>query len=381
MRAAIIGCGKQADAHAAQIKKIQGCDLVCVCDSELLLAKQLAERFVVEKCFEKTSDLLRVARPNVVHIITPPRSHFPIAKECLEAGCHVLVEKPFTVDYQEAETLITLALSKNLKLTVGHHHQFSDVSLRMRELVGKGFLGNQVVHMESTFGYDFTDERYAKALLGDKTHWVRRLPGNLLHNIISHPVSKVAEYLTDCKPKVIAYGFSSRFLRNMEEGDITDELRAIISDSDSGATAYLTFSSQISPIHHQLRVFGSGNSLVADFTNETLIEMRKRQFKSYLNHILPPIVYGRQYLRQAVGNVRRFVTKVLNFESGRKRLIESFYASIRENRAEPIPYSEILRTAWIMDEIFRQLKQGGSEADIRRLPDARVIGEIASVRK
>src|SRR5439155_19465493 len=97
LRVAIVGCGKIADAHAAQIRRMPQCDLVGVCDREELMARQLAERFGAKRCFVDLDDLLREATPDVVHITTPPQSHFDIARRCLEHGSHVYVEKPFTL--------------------------------------------------------------------------------------------------------------------------------------------------------------------------------------------------------------------------------------------------------------------------------------------
>jgi predicted dehydrogenase len=97
LRVAIVGCGKIADSHADQIRRIPGCEIVGVCDREPLMAKQLYERFPIKKYFSDLGQLLAEARPDVVHITTPPESHFGIAKLCLESGCHVYVEKPFTL--------------------------------------------------------------------------------------------------------------------------------------------------------------------------------------------------------------------------------------------------------------------------------------------
>src|SRR5688572_12588724 len=99
----IIGCGKIADVHAEQIRHTPGCHLVAVCDREPLMALQLAERFGVDRTFVDSDDLLTQMKPDVVHITTPPQSHHAIARRCLEAGSHVYVEKPFTLDAREAE--------------------------------------------------------------------------------------------------------------------------------------------------------------------------------------------------------------------------------------------------------------------------------------
>ncbi len=148
----------------------------------------------------------------MVHITTPPESHFDIARCCLEQGCHVYVEKPFTLDAEQAQRLIALAKEKGLKLTVGHNYQFSHAARRMRALIESGYLGGPPVHMESYYGYDLGDASYARALLGDSHHWVRRLPGQLLQNVISHGIARIAEFLSCDDPRVIAYGSVSPLL-------------------------------------------------------------------------------------------------------------------------------------------------------------------------
>ena len=60
--------------------------------------------------------------------------------------------------------------------------------------------------MESYYGYELAMSGYAGAVLGDKQHWVRRLPGKLFHNIISHGIARIAEFMTGDSPHVIAHG-------------------------------------------------------------------------------------------------------------------------------------------------------------------------------
>ena len=141
LKAAIVGCGKIADAHATQILRAGDCEIVGVCDREPLMARQLYERFPIKAYFGDVAELLREARPDVVHITTPPGSHFEIARLCLEHGSHVYVEKPFTIDAAEAQRLISLASQKGLKLTVGHNYQFSHAARRLRALAQSGYLG------------------------------------------------------------------------------------------------------------------------------------------------------------------------------------------------------------------------------------------------
>ena len=354
LRVAIVGCGKIADDHASQIGRIKDCEIVGVCDREPLMARQLAERFPVRAWFGDLNELLRVARPDVVHVTTPPASHFEIAKRCLESGCHVYVEKPFTVDEAEAQSLVAIAETAGLKLTAGHDDQFRHVARRMRKLVRSGFLGSGPVHMESYYCYELGPSDYAGAFLGDKKHWVRKLPGKLLQNNISHGIARIAEFLTTESPEVIAHGFTSRFLREAGESEIVDELRVIISE-EGRVTAYFTFSSQMRPDLHQFRIYGARNSLILDQDQETLVKLRGQRFKSYTEKFVPPVLMAREYLANLGTNLRTFWARNFHMKAGMKHLIESFYRSIVEGTPVPIPYREILLTARIMDTIFSQL--------------------------
>jgi len=360
LKVAIVGCGKIADAHVSQIQKLEACEIVGVCDREPLMAKQLYERFPIKAYFTDVLELVTEARPDVVHITTPPESHFDLARFCLENRCNVYVEKPFTLDADEAQQLVDLANQHGLKLTVGHNYQFSHAARRMRALVESGYLGGPPVHMESSHGYDLGDPSYARALLGDKRHWVRTLPGKLLHNIISHGIARIAEFLTSDNPRVIAHGFSSSLLKGIGETDIVDELRVVISDGER-TTAYFTFSSQMRPSLHEFRIYGPKNGLVLDQDHEIVLMLRGVKFKSYADHFIPPVLLAKQHLGNLLGNLKLFLARDFHMDSGMKCLIESFYRSIRQSTPVPIPYREILLTAKIMDAIFDQVRAGQSQ--------------------
>ncbi len=353
IRVGIVGCGRIADAHAIEINKIPDCQLVGVCDKEILMAKQLAERFGVKGSFDDLNEFLDVTKPDAVHITTQPQNHFELARRCLEAGCNVYLEKPFTVNALEAEALINMANKRGLKLTVGHNAQFNHVNLRMRELVKNGYLGGDPVHMESIWCYPFTDPGYAKAILGDNNHWIRSLPGKYLHDILGHGISRIAEFLKTDDPGIIAYGYVSPLLKSIDENEIIDELRVIIHDNKN-TSAYYSFSSQLTPPIKQFRIYGPKNSLIVDNEHQTIIKVSKN-YTYYLNHFISPISDAWQYLNNAKKNIVKFIKNDFYYESGRRYLIKAFYRAISHNESLPISYREILLTVKIMDEIFRQL--------------------------
>ncbi len=355
LKVAIIGCGKIADIHASQIQRIESCEIVGVCDREELMAEQLAERFHVKRFYSDVAEMLRSSRPDVVHITTPPSSHYALAKQCLGQGCHAYVEKPFTLRAWEAEELIALANASHLKMTVGHDAQYSHAARRLRQLVKGGYLGGVPIHMESVWCYELTGQAYARAFLGDQHHWVRALPGGLLHNIISHGIAKVAEFVPTDSPQVVAHGFVSPCLRSVGEADLIDELRVIISDGCQ-TTAYFTFSSQIHPSLHRFSIYGPRHGLMLDEDQQTVIKLRGDRLKSYLEKFLPPLDFAWQHLGCVTRSVRLFLANDFHMESGIKSLIETFYSSIRSGAPLPIAYREILVTARIMDAIFDQLR-------------------------
>ena len=331
----------------------------------------MAERYRIAHASVDVDELVAAVRPDVVHITTPPQSHFALATQCLEAGCHVYVEKPFTVNTPEALTLIRLAQARGLKLTVGHNLQYTWESIEARELVRADFLGGPPVHIESYFTYNLGDANYAKALLGDRSHWVRRLPGKLLHNIISHGVARIAEFLDSEIPVVRAFGYASPLLHAIGESEIVDELRVHIAGG-TNMSGYFVFSSQLSPPMNGMRLYGSKNSLIVD-NHRTLIRLRQQQYKSYLNYFVPPIACAREYLRNSRRNVGRFLKSEFHDDSGLKNLIEAFYAAIVNDAPLPITYEEILATSRIMDEVFRQLQAtAADESSFAKLARAEV---------
>lgn len=354
LKVAIVGCGKIADSHAAQLQRIKGCEIVGVCDREELMARQLFERFRIKRYFCDIGEMLTEARPDVVHITTPPQSHFELGRKCLQQGCHLYMEKPFTLNTKEAVELIELAQQKHLKVTVGHDDQFSYVARRLRELVRAGFLGGDPVHMESHYCYDLADPAYAKAFLANKEHWARKLPGKLLHNIISHGLARIAEFFPDDTPQVVARGFISPRLKAMGENEILDELRVLIYSAE-GHTAYFTFSSQMRPSLHQFRIYGPRHGLILDEDHQTLLKCEGQRYKSYAERFIPHLVYAGQHLANLAGNARKFLMNDFHMKAGMKCLIESFYQSIVDGKPLPISYREILLTSRIMDAIFDQI--------------------------
>ncbi len=370
LKIAIVGCGKVADQHVEAIHRIPDCKIVGVCDREPLMARQLGERFRISKCFSDLREMLETTTPDVVHVTTPPKTHYPIARQCLECGCHVYLEKPFAITAGEAASLVQLAEDRGLKITAGHNYQFTLETLEMRRLVSEGYLGGAPIHLESYWSYDLGGSMYAGAFLGSRAHWLRELPGQLFHNIISHGIAKLAEFLDDDVQLIVATAHRSLQLGNEGASDLMDELRVLLQDKH-GTTAMFCFSTQFKPALNQLRIYGPRNSLTVDILTGTLVRSAGESYKSYLTYFIPPLKNAREYLRNARVNIMNFVRRRLYQDFGMKELIERFYDSIRLGKPVPIPYREIILTAKIMDEVFAQIYPAQARSQKSEVTDQR----------
>jgi predicted dehydrogenase len=357
LRIAIVGCGKIADQHVQAIQRIPACRIVSLCDQELLMAKQLGERIGVSKCFSDLGEMLEEMTPEVVHITTPPQGHYALAKKCIESGAHVYLEKPFTVTAEEAESLIHLADDKERNLVAGHNYQYTLEMLEMRRLVEQGYLGGKPIHLESHYAYDLDDLSYVRPILGNRRHWVRQLPGQLFHNVISHGIARLAEFLDDDLSEIVAQAHQSGKMQRLGGEEVLDELRVMIRDRN-GMTAFFCFSSQIKPGLSQFRICGPKNSILVDQTSGSIIRNKKRNNKSYLTFFVPPLLHASEHLQNVRRNIGDFTNRRLYQDSGMTELIRRFYRSIQLKTPPPVPYREIALTARIMDEIFAQVYRG-----------------------
>src|ERR1700682_754319 len=105
----LIGCGAIAREHLTALGRLHEVDVAAVCDISAARAEAAAERFGISKWYTNYEKLLGDIRPDLVHITTPPSSHFSIAKNCLSAGLNVFCEKPVTTVYSDFTILKQLA--------------------------------------------------------------------------------------------------------------------------------------------------------------------------------------------------------------------------------------------------------------------------------
>lgn len=145
LNVAVIGCGGIATGkHLPALSKQDKAVLVAFCDLVESRAQEAAEKYGAEgaKTYTDYNELLKDPSIQVVHVCTPNDSHAEITIAALEAGKHVLCEKPMAKTTEEARSMIEAAKRTGKKLSIAYQNRFRDDSLHLKDMCEKGELGD-----------------------------------------------------------------------------------------------------------------------------------------------------------------------------------------------------------------------------------------------
>ncbi len=152
LRVGVIGCGSIAQhRHLPEYQANKNVELVAVCDSNEERANQIAEKYEVD-AYTNYEDLLSSGTVDAVSVCTPNYLHAPISKAALNAGLHVLCEKPMSTSKQEAEAMIAAAKESGKKLMIAHNQRFVASHQRARQLISSGEIG-KIYSFRTAFGH------------------------------------------------------------------------------------------------------------------------------------------------------------------------------------------------------------------------------------
>ena len=352
IKVGLVGCGQIADAHLQQIRRIPWADLIAVCDLEPLLARQAAERFEIAGQFTSLDQMIEQCRPDVVHITTPVESHRPLAKQLLNAGIHVYVEKPFTVDVDETRDVLDTARQQDRLVCLGLDQLFDPVWLECRRRIADGEIGD-VQHVESVLAYPLHGP-FGAQVIANPDHWVRRLPGGLFQNTISHPLYRITEFLDDVEPELQATWFS-----RLKQSPFPTELRAHL--RGERVTGSLLFTSSTKPCHRLTRIYGTDGALEVDLNSQLIRAEQVGRYPRAFAKIEAPWKHVRESSRNLARNLRRFWKGELHYFEGMKEIFRQFYEAILEGGECPVSHAEMIRVTRIMDQIFAECRRGDDE--------------------
>lgn len=182
----IIGAGNIAHKFIEAVRMTKNADVTAVASKSLERARDWAEKEGLSRYYDIYETLLADPDIDIIYIATLSNAHYDNIKACLEAGKHVICEKPMTQTASQAQEMITLAREKQLFLMEGMWSRFLPKSLRVRRWIQEGRIG-ELHLMQANIGWK-ADKTYNKRL------FYPELGGGSLYDIGIYPMELLPYY-------------------------------------------------------------------------------------------------------------------------------------------------------------------------------------------
>ena len=347
LRAAVIGCGAIAHEHLGYLSSSPCAELVAVCDASRATAVFMSERFGAGAWFLDAVSMLKEVSPDIVHVLTPPQTHSALVRMSLEAGAHVICEKPMTGSAAETEALLADARKRGKFLIESRNLLFNDVVIAIDRLIADGRLG-EVREVDVLLSLDLAAGPFGDLNLSGPGV---QLAAGAVHDFLPHLAYLFLHFAGTPASVEQVTGFLENRSGNARVG--YDHLDALIG---AGAVrGRLRIASDISPPAFRLLVRGTERSVETDFYNPFLrIEGGTNVGKR------APLEQIRSGLKLARAGVRNFFDKVRQHGTyhGMPRMLDSIYGALQAGEKPPISDADILATARLVDRLVALGKAG-----------------------
>jgi predicted dehydrogenase len=154
IRTAIFGTGFMGRVHLEAVRRLEFVEAAAIAGRNAEAAQRLGAGFSVPKITNNYREILRDPAIDAVHICTPNAQHFPMAKDALNAGKHVICEKPLATSVDDGEELVALAAERGLRNCVCHNLRFYPMVQQMRAMRKAGDLG-EILVVQGTYFQDW----------------------------------------------------------------------------------------------------------------------------------------------------------------------------------------------------------------------------------
>ncbi len=256
IRCAVIGAGHFGAYHAQKYARLAGARLVAVVDTDRARAEAIARPLRARAETDLAAVLPEI---DAASVAVPTCAHFDVARACLEAGVHVLVEKPIAETLEQADALLALAAAKGLVLQVGHLQRF------FLERLDVGRRIDRPLYIESTRIAPFKP---------------RGTDVGVVLDLMIHDIDLI---LAMVRSPVIAVDAVGAPVVTAEEDIVNTRLRFV-----NGCVATATASRVSLKTERKMRIFQRESYLSIDLHNRKLVSMKKGTGRAWLPG-LPPI--------------------------------------------------------------------------------------------
>lgn len=325
IRTGLVGAGYIAPWHAEAIAATPGVRVAAVCDASPAAASALAAGLGVP-AFGSLDEMIESGGCDAVHILTPPQTHSPLAIQALEAGLHVLVEKPAALNRAEVAQMREASERTGRLLAVGHNFLAVPGYLRLKRLLADGKLG-RVSAAEFNWRFPLVPLRS-----GPYSLWMLREPGNLLLELGPHLYALATDlfgepedfHLSLSKPVDLPGGAqrpqSWRILARAGDVDLAFNFSLVETMDDRSATLY-----------------GSTANARFDLAADTLSVSGENTSDIIMHPFLRQMSLSWQAARDGVVNAARQTVSFNRkqpYALGFQGMLEVFYSAIRSGASE-----------------------------------------------
>ena len=334
-RAAIVGAGLVSDLHIRGARRA-GAQVVAIVDSDLRRARDRATAHGIPAAFAGITEMMRAHEPEVVHILTPPAAHAPLAITAMEWGADVYVEKPMAASAVDCDRMIATAQRTGRRLCIGHCLVYDPLMQRALDAIGSGAIGD-VIHATAIYAFDPENIPGFQGKM-----WYRELAGGFVEDLASHPASLLLRVIG--APVGVA-GAEDRRLVRRGLG-----MTALV-EAERG-TGTLMVSLGARPEEASLEVRGTRGTLRVNFSTMTLTVDRERPLPRSLAGGMRNIEQAVRLAAQTVGATARAATGRIDTTAGIHSLIAAFYDAIARGESSPVDGEEgrqvveLLRAVW-----------------------------------
>jgi predicted dehydrogenase len=365
VRVGVLGAGAWAEfAHLPGFKRDARCKLVAIADPVRERAEAFAEQFGIPHVYDSHEALIAREDLDLVDVCTPSATHFELSWAALQAGKHVLCEKPVAYDYADTLRAAELARSKGVKTKLGFTFRYSPAMQYMKELIEQGWVGTPFIfngyEQNSQWLDPQTPLRQVDHLADQSEIQVSSLEGygapimDIAHLFMGSRFAEVVGTMKNFIPERVVRATGSMMRMNIDDGDI------FIGNFGNGGfgsiqTSFVTVGNYPGI---EARVYGSKGALICRLVEENgICESLKGATKDQVEfremevpaRFYPPGGSSQESWRSLfyANLVSSFITEILaggeenqgNFVDGAhvQELINAVELSCRERRWVTIP--------------------------------------------
>ena len=338
IRVALIGCGKISTHHIAALKTLPQVEIVAVCDTDERRARQTATRHAIPRCYGDAETMLRETKPAVVHLLTPPATHLPLARIAFRYRAHVYIEKPFAATEADARAICDLACDAGVQVCPGHSRLLDPLFVEACRRVSAGHIG-QVVSVRAEQG--FTYEPGARSAV---IPWSYSYDWGTFDRMICQPLYLACHFLSHPgKPQVLGFN-----LGTVREAAV-EEIRVLIPSATGIGEVSLSLCS--SPEVNRLEIVGTKGRVTADWQTFAVLTSLQNRLPSALAGLSASLGAAFHLTRSALSRLLDLAFGKVSPYAGLRSTIDQFYGSIMGDVAAPVTPEAGVLNARLMDQI------------------------------